>query len=51
MAWLVKIETHSILIKEKRKYLSKSWTGYLKCLERKRLKFEINESIHRSIYQ
>jgi hypothetical protein len=51
MAWLVKTETDSILIKEKRKHLSKRRTGCLNCLECKHLKFEINESIHRSIYQ
>jgi hypothetical protein len=51
MAWLGKIETDSILIKEKPKHLSKCQTGCRKCLEHKCLKFEINESIHRSIYR
>ncbi len=44
MAWLLKIETDSILIKEKRKHFSK-------LIKRKRLKFGLRESSHRSIYQ
>ncbi len=51
MAWPGKIETDSILFKEKHKHLSKCRTGCLKCLQHKHLKFEINESIHRSIYR
>ncbi len=41
MAWLGKIETDSILIKEKRKHLSKmSYRVYRNVLEPKHLKFE-----------
>ncbi len=39
MAWLLKIETDSILIKEKRKHLSKMTDRVSKMLKRKRLKF------------
>ena len=39
MAWLLKIETDSILIKEKRKHLSKMSDRVSKMLQRKRLKF------------
>ncbi len=48
LAW--EIETDSILIKEKRKHLSKMSDRVSKVLKRKCLKFEIKESIHRSIY-
>ncbi len=49
LAW--EVETDSILIKEKRKHLSKMSDRVSKMLKRKCLKFEIRESIHRSIYQ
>jgi len=49
LAW--EIETDSILIKEKRKHLSKTSDRVSKMLKRKRLKFEFRESIHRSIYR
>jgi hypothetical protein len=49
LAW--EIETDSILIKEKRKHLSKTSDRVFKMLKRKRLKFEVRESIHRSIYR
>jgi hypothetical protein len=39
MAWLLKIETDSILIKEKRKHLSKMSDRVSKMLKRKHLKF------------
>jgi hypothetical protein len=39
VAWLLKIETDSILIKEKRKHLSKMTDRVSKMLKRKRLKF------------
>jgi hypothetical protein len=39
VAWLLKIETDSILIKEKRKHLSKTLDRVSKMLQRKRLKF------------
>jgi hypothetical protein len=39
MAWLLKIETDSILIKEKHKHLSKTSDRVSKLLKRKRLKF------------
>ncbi len=51
MAWLLKIETDSILIKEKRKHLSKTFDRVSKLMKRKRLKFGFRESSHRSIYQ
>ncbi len=51
MAWLLKIETDSILIKEKRKHLSKTLDRVSKLLKRKRLKFGLRESSHRSIYR
>ena len=51
MAWLLKIETDSILIKEKRKHLSKTLDRVSKLMKRKRLKFGLRESSHRSIYQ
>jgi hypothetical protein len=50
LAW--KIETDSILIKDKRnKHLSKTSDRVFKMLKRKHFKFEIRESIHRSIYR
>ncbi len=51
MAWLLKIETDSILIKEKRKHLSKMLDRVSKLMKRKRLKFGLRESSHRSIYR
>ena len=51
MAWLLKIETDSILIKEKRKHLSKTLDRVSKLMKRKRLKFELRESGHRNIYR
>ena len=51
MAWLLKIETDSILIKEKRKHLSKMLDRVSKLMKRKRLKFGLRESGHRSIYR
>ncbi len=48
MAWF---ETGSILIKEKCKHLSKTSDRVSKCLKHKRLKVEIKESLHRSIYR
>ncbi len=48
VAWF---ETDSILIKEKRKHLSKTSDRVSKCLKRKRLKVENKESLHRSIYR
>ena len=50
-AWLLKIETDSILIKEKRKHLSKTLDRVSKLMKRKRLKFGLRESSHRSIYR
>ena len=47
-AWLLKIETDSILIKEKRKHLSKTSDRVMK---RKRLSLKKEKSIHRSIYR
>ena len=51
MAWLGLIKTGSILIREKRKHLSKTSDRVSKCLKRKCLKFENKESLQRSIYQ
>ncbi len=51
MAWLLKIETDSILIKEKRKHLSKTLDRVSKLMKRKRLNFGSRESSHRSIYR
>jgi len=51
MAWLLKIETDSILIKEKRKHLSKTLDRVSKLMKRKRLKFGSGESSLRSIYR
>ena len=51
MAWLLKIETDSILMKEKRKHLSKMSDRVSKLMEHKRLKFGLRESSHRSIYR
>ena len=51
VAWFEKIETDSILIKEKRKHLSKTLDRVSKLMKRKRLKFEVRGSIHRSIYR
>ena len=51
VAWLLKIETDSILIKEKRKHLSKTFDRVSKKMKRKRLSLEKEESIHRSIYR
>jgi hypothetical protein len=51
MAWLLKIETDSILIKEKRKHLSKTLDSLAKLMKRKRLMFGSRESSHRSIYR
>jgi hypothetical protein len=51
MAWLLKIETDSILIKEKRKHLSKTLDSLAKLMKRKHLKFGSGESSHRSIYR
>ncbi len=51
VAWLGKIETDSILIKEMHKHLSKTSDRVSRnVLERKRLKFE-QRRIHRSIYR
>ncbi len=47
VAWF---ETGSILIKKKRKHLSKMSDRVSKCLKRKHLKVEIKEGIHRSLY-
>ncbi len=51
MAWLLKIETDSILIKEKCKHLSKMLDRVSKLMKCKRLKFGLRESSHRSIYR
>ena len=51
MAWILKIETDSILIKEKRKHLSKTYDRVSKRMKRKRLSLEKEKSIHRSIYR
>jgi hypothetical protein len=51
VAWILKIETDSILIKEKRKHLSKTLDRVSKLVKCKRLKFGLRESSHRSIYQ
>jgi len=51
VAWLLKIETDSILIKEKRKHLSKTFDRVSKKMKRKRLSLEKEKSIHRSIYR
>jgi len=53
MAWLLKIETDSILIKEKRKHLSKTLDSLAKLMKRKRLKFGLRESSQKyiSIYE
>ena len=48
VAW---VETDSILIKEKRKHLSKTFDRVSKKMKRKRLSLEKEESIHRSIYR
>ncbi len=50
MAWLGKIGTDSILIREKHKHLSKMFDRVSKMFEAQRLKIEVRESIHRSIY-
>ncbi len=50
MAWLLKIETDSILIKEKHNHLSKMLDRVSKLMKHKRLKFGLRESSHRSIY-
>jgi hypothetical protein len=51
VAWLLKIETDSILIKEKRKHLhlSKTLDRVSKLMKGERLKFGLGESSHRSI--
>jgi hypothetical protein len=51
VAWLLKIETDSILIKEKRKHLSKTYDRVSKKMKRKRLSLKKEKSIHRSIYR
>jgi hypothetical protein len=51
VAWLLKIETDSVLIKEKRKHLSKTLDRVSKLMKCKRLKFGLRESSHRSIYR
>ena len=51
VAWILKIETDSILIKEKRKHLSKTFDRVSKKMKRKRLSLEKEKSIHRSIYR
>jgi hypothetical protein len=51
VAWLLKIETDSILIKEMRKHLSKTLDRVSKLMELKRLKFGLRESSHRSVYR
>ena len=43
MAWILKIETDSILIKEKRKHLSKTSERVSKMMKRKRLQFWVLE--------
>ncbi len=43
MDWFLDIETDSILIKEKRKHLSKMADRVSKMMKRKRLKFWISE--------
>ena len=48
VAW---VETDSILIKEKRKHLSKMFDRVSKKMKRKRLSLEKEKSIHRSIYR
>ncbi len=48
LAW--KIETDSILIKEKRKHLYKMSDRVSKMFEAQALKVEVRESIHRSTY-
>jgi hypothetical protein len=45
VAWLLKIETDSILIKEKRKHLSKTSDRVSKMLQRKHLKFGFQKYI------
>jgi hypothetical protein len=50
VAWLLKIETDSILIKEKRKHLSKTSDRVSKMLQRKGLKLGFRERSHKSIY-
>ncbi len=51
VAWILKIETDSILIKEKHKHLSKTYDRVSKKMKRKRLSLEKEKSIHRSIYR
>ena len=51
MAWLLKIETDSILIKEKHKHLSKTYDRVSKKMKRQRLSLEKEKSIHRSIFR
>jgi hypothetical protein len=52
MAWLGLIETGSILIREKRKHLSKMLDRVSqKVLERKSSRVEEERMIHRSMYQ
>ncbi len=50
VAWVLKIETDSILIEEKRKHLSKTYDRVSKKMKRKRLSLEKEKSIHKSIY-
>ncbi len=51
VAWILKIKTDSILIKEKRKHLSKTYDRVSKRMKRKRLSLEKEKSIPRSIYR
>ncbi len=52
MAWLGLMETGSILIREKRKHLSKTSDRVSRnVLERKRSRVEEERMIYRSIYQ
>ena len=49
--WLLKIETDSILIKEKRKHLSKTLDRVSKCCSTSAQSLCFKESSHRSIYR
>jgi hypothetical protein len=51
VAWILKIETDSILIKEKCKHLSKTYDRVSKKMKRRRLSLEKEKSIPRSIYR
>ncbi len=51
VAWLLKIETDSILIKEKHKHLSEMLDRVSKCCSASAQSLGLKESSHRSIYR